>query len=220
MKNIVLVLVFVCASSAIKAQNNSETESYIKSVEEKTGNAGEVTDIDGNVYKTVKIGDQIWMAQNLKTTRFDNGTAIPTITKGLDKLKKATQPVYQWAYDNDEKNVEYFGRLYTGWTIKKGNVCPSGWHVPDETEWNTLIDYLGGTEVAGRKLKLASDKLWMDTENATDEVWFKASGAGMQDFGFKELKITSTSYTSSGSAWYLITTYGTSIEYRNFDTNG
>jgi uncharacterized protein (TIGR02145 family) len=99
-----------------------------------------VADIDGNVYNTISIGTQVWMAENLKTTRFRNGVLIGTTTPATLKISLGS---YQWAYDGNESNVETYGRLYTGYAITDSrNVCPTGWHVPSDAEWTTLTSYL------------------------------------------------------------------------------
>lgn len=102
-----------------------------------------VKDIDGNKYGTVKIGAQIWMKENLKTTRYRNGNLIGTTTPATLIIEYEELPKYQWAYGGDESNVATYGRLYT-WFVAtdSNNVCPGGWHVPSDAEWTTLTDYL------------------------------------------------------------------------------
>ncbi len=125
-----------------------------------------VTDIDGNVYNTVTIGTQTWMKKNLKVTKYRNGDAIGTTT---GSISSETSPKYQWAYDGNESNVATYGRLYTWYaaTDTRG-VCPTGWHVPTDTEWTTLIDYLGGEYVAGGKLKEAGTAHWNSPNTSAD----------------------------------------------------
>ena len=100
-----------------------------------------VNDIDGNQYNVVKIGTQVWMKENLKTTRYRNGDSIGTTIP-------ATLPIegehkYQWAYDGNESNVAAHGRLYTWYVATDSrNVCPAGWHVPSDADWTALTDYL------------------------------------------------------------------------------
>ncbi|MBN1924191.1 MAG: fibrobacter succinogenes major paralogous domain-containing protein [Prolixibacteraceae bacterium] len=117
---------------------------------------GTVTDEDGNEYLTISIGDQIWMAENLKTTQLNNSSAIANVTDNTT-WAALTTPAYCW-YDNDEttyKNTN--GALYNWHTVNTGNLCPTGWHVPNDDEWTTLTDYLinnsygyddGGTDIA------------------------------------------------------------------------
>ena len=101
------------------------------------------TDVDGNTYKAVKIGNQVWMSENLKTTRYRNGDLIGTTTPATLDISGETTPKYQWAYDGNESNVATYGRLYTWYAITDSrNVCPIGWHVPTINEWSTLTTYL------------------------------------------------------------------------------
>ena len=116
-----------------------------------------VKDIDGNVYKTVEIGTQTWMVENLKTTKYRNGDLIGTTSPATLDISLETMPKYQWAYDGHESNVAIYGRLYTWYAITDSrNVCPTGWHVPSSAEWTTLTDYLTnngyGYEGSGRDI--------------------------------------------------------------------
>jgi len=98
-----------------------------------------VKDIDGNVYHTVTIGTQVWMVENLKTTKYRNGDLIGTSTPATLDIRGESNPKYQWAYDGNESNVAVYGRLYAWYTLTDSrNVCPIGWHAPTDTEWTTL----------------------------------------------------------------------------------
>jgi uncharacterized protein (TIGR02145 family) len=102
-----------------------------------------VRDFDVNYYNTIKIGDQVWMVENLKTTKYRNGDLIGTTTPSTLDISGETAPKYQWAYDGNESNVATYGRLYTWYAVTDNrNVCPADWHVPSDTEWTTLTDYL------------------------------------------------------------------------------
>jgi uncharacterized protein (TIGR02145 family) len=106
-------------------------------------NIDPVTDIDGNIYNTVGIGSQLWMAENLKTTKYRNGDLIGTTIPAEKGIFLEEAPKYQWAYDGNESYVTTYGRLYTWYTVTDSrNVCPTGWHVPNDIEWSTLIEYL------------------------------------------------------------------------------
>ena len=112
-----------------------------------------VTDIDGNVYPTVMIGTQEWMAENLRVTHYRNGDAIPNITDNTQWLNTTTQGAW-CSYDNDPTNKSTYGLLYNYYTTEDSRgVCPIGWHMPSDAEWTTLFSYLGGTAVAGYKMK-------------------------------------------------------------------
>jgi uncharacterized protein (TIGR02145 family) len=108
---------------------------------EKDENDNIITDIDGNVYHSVKIGTQIWMVENLRTTKYNDNTAIPNVTDGTawDTL---TTPAYCW-YNNDAASYKAtYGALYNGYTVSTGKLAPKGWHVPTNEEWTTLENYL------------------------------------------------------------------------------
>jgi len=101
------------------------------------------TDRDGNNYDVIKIGDQIWMAENLRTTTYNNGDSIGTTTPATLDITNEILPKYQWAYNGDENNVAVYGRLYTWHTVNDSRyICPAGWYVPNDDEWTTMTDYL------------------------------------------------------------------------------
>lgn len=131
-----------------------------------------VTDIEGNKYKTVKIGNQIWMAENLKTTKFRNGSSLTNAVTDAD-WSTAKIGAYCWL-DNDINNKDIYGAIYNGSAVAGvvstsvfDNLCPTGWHIPTYNDWETLIDYVGGENIAGTILT-ATD--W----GGTDEFGFKA----------------------------------------------
>jgi uncharacterized protein (TIGR02145 family) len=101
------------------------------------------SDVDNNNYSIVELGAQVWMAENLKTTKYANGDLIgTTIPTSLD-LTAEDLPKYQWAYDGIESNVNTFGRLYTWYAVTDSRkICPAGWHAPTDSEWTTLETYL------------------------------------------------------------------------------
>jgi uncharacterized protein (TIGR02145 family) len=139
---------------------------------------GSVTDSDGNVYPVVQIGTQVWMAENLKTTKYNDSADIPLITNSTEWYDFLT-PGYCW-YNNDEAGYKNtYGALYNWKTVNTGKLCPTGWHVPTDSEWTTLTDCLGGTTIAGMKLKEVGTTHW-DSPNtgATNESRFTALPGG------------------------------------------
>ena len=152
-----------------------------------------VKDIDSNVYRTVIIGTQIWMAENLKTTKFNDGTEIPLAKLDANEwadhtVAASTTPAYCWLYDSASVYKNSYGAFYNGFTVIKGNLCPVGWHVPSNDEWTTLTTFLGGESVAGGKLKETGSSYWNSPNNgATDETGFAARAGG--------------SITDNGSNW-------------------
>ena len=129
-----------------------------------------LTDIDGNTYKTVKIGTQTWMAENLKTSRFNNGTYIPLITDA-DAWANLSTPGFCW-YNNDSVSFkEIYGALYNGYTINTWNICPAGWHVPEKQEWLTLRDFLGDSLTGGGKLKETGTSHWVSPNTGASNLF-------------------------------------------------
>jgi len=140
---------------------------------------GIMTDVDGNNYKTIKIGNQEWMAENLKTTKYKDGTSIPLFTAATP-MANFTSPGYCWYNSDSATYRNSYGALYNWYAVNTGKLAPTGWHVPTEAEWNTLIAYLGGESVAGGKLKEAGTSHWSSPNTgATNEVGFSALPGGM-----------------------------------------
>jgi uncharacterized protein (TIGR02145 family) len=137
-----------------------------------------VTDKDGNHYNAVRIGNQLWMVENLKTTKYSDGTAIPNITDGTT-WAATTSPAYCW-YDNDASTYkDTYGGLYNRYAVMTGKLCPIGWHVPTNEDWTTLGTYLGGNAVAGGKLKEAGTAHWLSPNvGATNESGFTGLPTG------------------------------------------
>ncbi|MEE4310304.1 MAG: fibrobacter succinogenes major paralogous domain-containing protein [candidate division KSB1 bacterium] len=155
--------------------------------EPETGSqTGTVTDIDGNDYQTIKIGAQWWMAENLKVTHYRDGTSIPNVMDN-DTWANLTTGAY-CNYDNDENNVETYGRLYN-WYVTGSLIAPEGWHVPDDGDWEELENALGGPEAAGGKLKEAGTEHWDNPNtNASNESGYTSLPGGFRsEDGFTHL---------------------------------
>jgi len=182
-----------------------------------------LTDIDGNTYSHVKIGNQIWMVENLKTTHYRNGDEITDGT-GVGDISTETDPKYWFAFDDDLDNVSTYGRLYTWYAVNDSrNICPDGWHVPTDEEWTILTDYLGGLSVAGGKLKETGTTHWdSPNDGATNETGFTAlpgsyrsntsgfpHGLGNQGIWW------AASESGSEDAWYRWVYYGDSAVGRD-----
>jgi uncharacterized protein (TIGR02145 family) len=173
-----------------------------------TAAAGTVTDIDGNLYTSVVIGTQVWMVENLKVTKLNDGSPISLITDVSEWLY-STSPGYAW-YNNDElsyKNV--YGALYNLQAAVNSKLCPTGWHVPSDAEWTILTDYLGGISVAGGKLTESGLLHWKTTHvNATNESGFTGLPGGVctNNGMFLSLGDTgnwwTTTTVSSTASWY------------------
>lgn len=177
-----------------------------------TGEKSVVTDADGNIYQTIGIGAQVWMAENLKTTRFNDGTSIPFITSNLE-WGHLIAPAYCW-YNNDENNKDIYGALYNWYAVGSGKLCPSGWHVPDDPEWAAIEIFLGGAEVAGGKMKFPGADYWKSPNfGAINSSRFNGLPGGMRgmDGVFENLREGNLLWTSTGnkstSAWYRAQDY-------------
>lgn len=161
-------------------------------------------DIDGNVYKTVIIGDQTWMAENLKTTKFNDGTSILYETnKQWWSIMRS--PAYCY-YDNDMNTYkDIYGALYNWYAVNTGKLCPVGWHVPTNKEWDVLTSYLGDN--AGNKLKIVSDDYWLyGNETATNESGFSALPGGARGMNGQFGDINALGF------WWSSTEYSESFE--------
>ena len=145
------LLITICLFTGCEIPNNGPNPDF-------TGQVGQLTDIEGNVYKTIGIGTQIWMAQNLSTTRLNDGTLIPQI-KSDSVWNFNPQIAYCW-YNNDSINGRIYGALYSYYAINSKKLCPVGWHVPEDFEWTILVNFLGGERKAGGKLKDYNTIYW------------------------------------------------------------
>ena len=154
----------------------------------KTDEPEPVTDIDGNEYKTVVIGSQTWFMENLKTTRLNNGTAITNVTN-LAEWSNLTAPGFCWYDNNESLYKDSYGALYNWYAVETGKLCPQGWHVPSDDEWQQLVMFLdpaaasgfGESAVAGGKLKEKGTAHWLTpNEGATNESGFSALPGGVR----------------------------------------
>lgn len=160
---------------------------------------GTMTDQDGNVYKTVTIGTQTWMAENLRVTTYNDGTPIHHANdiESWGGLNKGAYCNYN--NTNNQDTISTYGRIYnwyavnTGWyAVNTGILAPKGWHVPSKQEWTTLINYLGGEDVAGGKLKEIGIDHWENPNTgATNESGFTAIPCGCRGYNSDFAKSTS-----------------------------
>ena len=182
--SVLLLCAILLLNSCKKENSDNPTNGKTTDVFNPNVSYGTITDQDGNVYKTVTIGTQTWMAENLRTTRFRDGTAIPNVTDNTSWLN-LTNGAY-CTYKNTIKldSIATFGRLYNGYVITDSrNIAPAGWHVPTDAEWTTLTTYLGGYRVAGGKMKEAGTTHWIDPNlGATNESGFSGTPTGVRHF--------------------------------------
>jgi uncharacterized protein (TIGR02145 family) len=167
-----------------------------------------VTDIDGNVYRTVMIGGQVWMAENLRVTHYRNGDSIPNVTDN-SAWGSLTGGAY-CGYDGDSSNVAAYGLLYNWYAVvDTRNIAPAGWHVASDAEWQTLADSLGGNALAGGKMKETGTAHWSTPNTgATNESGFTALPGGYRDYDGNSYSIGYIGYFwsatefNSNFAWY------------------
>ena len=207
-RHLIIVILLIIISFLISCDNNPANSEEIET--------GTLSDFDGNIYKTVKIGDQWWMAENLKVTHYRNGDSILNITNN-DEWAHLDTSAY-CCYNNDINNFDTYGCLYNWYAIGDNrNIAPEGWHVPSDEEWKILEMYIGlsqdeansdryrGTS-EGKKLKAKSG--WNSKGNGTDEFGFTVLPGGFRflygyfvyigDFAI----FWSSTDTSNNEAWF------------------
>ena len=168
-----------------------------------------VTDIDGNTYNTVQIGDQCWMKENLKTTTDRNGTSIPNVIND-DNWSNLTTGAYVW-YDNDISYKDSYGAMYNWYTTADANgLCPTGWHVPTVDEWTDLTDYIGGKDSPhGNELKSCrqvDSPLGGECNTIEHPRWSEDNNNwGTDDYGFSGLP---GGYRHGNGTFYIIGEFG------------
>ena len=184
---------------------DTETTSTSSSIEYGEG----ATDIDGNTYKSVIIGEQEWMAENLRASKYSDGASIPNVTNDTVWTFDTTGA---WCiYDNDSQYDSIHGKLYNWYAVETGKLCPTGWHVPTDSEWAELTDYLtnnGHGGAVGTALKSTSG--WNNGGNGTDDYGWNGLPGGFRlpevfegglynigDYGYW----WSSSEYESGTAW-------------------
>lgn len=174
------------------------------------------TDKDNNNYSVVKVNNQIWMAENLKTTRYNDGTQIPLVRDNA-AWGGLTSPGYCW-YNNDSIDYKGFsGAMYNWYAANTSKLAPAGWHIPSDAEWTTLTTNVGGLATAGGILKETGNAHWsIPNTDATDEYGFSALAGGERfngtgDFvsiGTYGFWWSSTAHTTvTTTAWYRYITY-------------
>ena len=196
----------------------------------KVFETGTLTDIDGNVYRTIKVGDQWWMAENLKVTHYRNGESIPNVTDNSQWTNLSMGA--RCAYDNDDNNIETYGLLYNWYAVSDSrNIAPEGWHVPTDEEWKELEMYLGmsqseadawgyrGSPVGG-KLKEAGTVHWNSPNSgATNESGFTAlpggyrnyDGGAFSDVGYNGSWWSSTEFSSTHAGTRRLSYYSSDV---------
>ena len=224
MKKIILALALTSTLFSCKKEtstpNNSgnNTTDTTKTSNTTIGKPGpNITDSEGNSYKTVTIGTQTWMAENLKVSKYSDGTTIPNI---IDNAQWSQLTTDAWSYyNNDAANNAKYGKLYNWYAVSKTtngnkNVCPTGWHVPTDAEWKVLTDYLGGDSIAVGKLKEVGTTSWKSPNTgATNTSLFTGLPGGYRGSSGNDYSIGgsgnwwSSTEGNALNAWYRTLTF-------------
>jgi len=166
---------------------------------------GTMTDQEGNEYKTITIGTQTWMAENLRTTKYRDGTEIPNVTDNLEWANLTTGAYSNYKNTKRADSIATYGRVYNWYAAADSrNIAPTGWHVPSDAEWSTLTTNFGGESVAGGKLKEIGTTHWVSPNaGATNQTGFTAQPAGFS--------LTDGSFSGIGEYgyWWSATEYNT-----------
>ena len=201
----------------------------IKSMQDVMIAAGtfKVEDNDGNLYGVVKIGSQVWMAANLKTTTYNDGTAIPNVTDATTWAALTTGA--QCDYDNTPANTTTYGKLYNWYAVNTAKLCPKGWHVPSDADWSTLSTTLGGDATSSGALKETGTTHWSSPNTgATNTSGFTALPGGYRDHDGSSIFVgnysglwSSTEFSTSYANYRGLSNNSTSLySYNYFKVNG
>ncbi len=187
---------------------------------------GMLSDVEGNLYQTIEIGDQLWMAENLRSTKYNDGTEIPYISNPHDWEINTSNPAFCWYYNSEYEYKEDYGALYNWHVVATDKLCPSDWRVPTDNDWTVLINALGGEGLAGGKLKEAGTSHWKSPNTgASNEAGFKARPGGHRNFAgvfYGAVNKTgsygywwSATVMNSETAWSRIMYYDNSTVFRH-----
>ncbi len=182
-----------------------------------------LTDIDGHVYKTVTIGTQIWMAENLRATHYRNGDSVPSVTLNVSWKNLKTGACCTYENTADKNKIATEGRLYNWYAVSDSrNIAPVGWHVPTDAEWTILTTFLGGEAAAGGKMKESGTLHWNSPNTgAVNSSGFTAIPSGKREYsdgtflnlGYDCFYWSSTAYDINYS-WYRYLHYDVTNVYR------
>jgi uncharacterized protein (TIGR02145 family) len=194
---ILVVLLSIVLYSCEKSDNPIPEQE-----KENETDIGTITDIDGNTYFTVKIGNQWWMKENLKTTKYNDGTDIQRIDS--DSFWAETKKGAYCHYENQENYKDTFGLLYNYYAIESEKLCPEGWRIPTFEDWRTLLNYIDSTlNVENECDALRSYTGWKDVisnleSNGSDLVGFKALPSG-----YRALRTVDTAAFWGKESWTM-----------------
>lgn len=168
---------------------------------------GTVSDVDGNVYPTIIIGSQEWMTENLRTTKLNDGTPIQLIIQNRD-WTAARGAARSWCDNDSAKFHARYGFLYNGYAVLTDKLCPQGWKIPGDTEWDQMMTTLGGSEVAGGKMKTTGTADWADPNEGASN----SSGWSGLPGGWRSQTDGSFQFQGFRGGWWI--TSGRSVMFR------
>ncbi|MDP4203055.1 MAG: fibrobacter succinogenes major paralogous domain-containing protein [Bacteroidota bacterium] len=213
--NLLVLITSLSIVSTSCSKDNDKSDDAVKIITTAKFNPnvsyGNMTDQDGNIYKTITIGTQTWMAENLRTTTYNDGTSIPIVTED-NKWEALTTGAY-CNYNNTigKDTIATYGHLYNWYAVNTGKLAPIGWHVPSDAEWGILIAHLGNQDEAGNKLSETGTTHWNYYNKATNECGFTALPGG------KRFSHGSFSFLGTNGFWWSSTTNNSySIDYSWF----
>jgi uncharacterized protein (TIGR02145 family) len=208
----ILIGIGILLAVGIVTMNIIKRIEISKKIKDLEARSGSVTDPrDGQVYRTIRIGDQVWMSENLRAEKLNDGTRLPDIAVDT-AWWNSKSPAFSW-YGNDSLSFKsVYGALYNWYAVNTGKLCPAGWHIPTDAEWTILTESLGGQQVAGDKLKAEGEVFWKNPYDknmiATNESGFSAIPAGFRGCGEVQPSFDSMDYLAS---WW-----SSSVESENF----
>ncbi len=173
-----------CSSDDDSSDNTNPQNDTTKVVFNPDLKYGVMSDQDGNSYKTITIGTQTWMAENLRTTKYRNGNPIPNVTNNLAWNPLTTGAYCTYENTTDQSEIATYGRLYNWFAVNdSSNLAPVGWHLATDAEWDTLTTFLEGIDVAGAQMKETGTSHWNSPNlDATNLSGFSATPGGFRYF--------------------------------------
>jgi len=217
------LIIYISCNGDDPAKPYNPTNGLTTAVFNPNKSYGTVYDIDGNEYKTIVIGTQTWMAENLRTTHYQNGDELPNVADTAQWARLESGAYCNYNNTESLDTIATFGRLYNWYAVADSRkLSPKGWHVPSGYEWITLINYLGGDAVAADKLKEVGKTHWADPFKSDNSSGFTALPGGFrwythnsENLGYYGVWWTATELNSNSAARLLLEFFGSNV-YKDF----
>lgn len=190
---------------------------------------GKMSDVDGNIYKTIVIGEQTWMAENLRVTHYQNEVEIPNITDNEEWGSLTSGAFCNYNNTDDVDTIATYGRLYNWYAVANyQELAPKGWRVPDIADWLELIEYLGGDTIASNALKEIGTYHWEDAFESDNSIGFTAIPNGRRylsekfsGIGFYCVLWTASEYNSEKAGFLYLYDFSSNVNKGiNYKQNG